>query len=82
MPAASRRIRRAIISSSIKKEDMPRNRAGSVAYGTLMRSLVLLVLLAPLAAADSPPWLTDLDQAFAAARKSGQPLFIVLSCPH
>jgi hypothetical protein len=31
---------------------------------------------------DGPTWLSDLDQAFAVANKTGQPIFIVLSCPH
>jgi hypothetical protein len=30
----------------------------------------------------SPTWLSDFDQAVAAANKTAQPIFIVLSCPH
>jgi hypothetical protein len=47
-----------------------------------MRFIAVLALLAPWAAAGSSPWLTDLEQALAVAGKTGQPIFIVLSCPH
>lgn len=57
----------------------------------MARGLILFLALALLAAPGSflssfenppSPWLTEVDQAFAAARKTGKPIFAVILCFH
>jgi hypothetical protein len=50
--------------------------------GHLVMGLTLTALLLP-ASADGPgPWHTDYAKALAESRRSGKPLFVVITCRH
>jgi hypothetical protein len=51
----------------------------------LFLCLLFLFLVIPgtfLSSQENTPWLTDVDQAFSLARKTGKPIFAVVLCFH